>query len=136
MKKQTKAKKYKQIIDYYSIPLYNCKIVVIKNPDPEKISKRFDIQKERIEDDWKEGIYGCSYGGGRDKKTGEYVQLILIYPHENTLQLVNTCSHEALHATEDILHWKGMKLCNETHEPYAYMVGYITEQIYKTATKK
>lgn len=50
--------------------------------------------------------------------------------------LVNTCAHEALHAAQDILSDKGMRLCNDTHEPYAYMVGWIAMCIYKTATKK
>lgn len=136
-KSTKKWKKYKQTVDYYDLPLYHSRIAVVNNPDPQKISKQFGISKEQLEKDWEEGgTYGLSYGGGKDKKTGDYLQLILIFPHPDNLMLVNTCAHEALHAAQDILYDRGMKLCDDTHEAYAYLVGWIAMCIYKTATKK
>ena len=138
VQKSTKRwKKYKQTVDYYDLPLYHSRIAVVNNPDPQKISKQFGISKEQIEKDWEGcGTYGLSYGGGKDKKTGDYLQLILIFPHPDNLMLVNTCAHEALHAAQDILCDRGIKLCDDTHEAYAYLVGWIAMCIYKTATKK
>lgn len=38
-------------------------------------------------------------------------------------------AHEAFHATEFIMDRIGCTLTNETSEPYAYLLGYIVEQI-------
>lgn len=43
----------------------------------------------------------------------------------------STLAHEIFHAVDFIMRDIGMKLTEHSHEAYAYLVGYLTEQIYK-----
>ncbi len=42
-----------------------------------------------------------------------------------------TLQHEIFHATEFVLSRIGMILCDKSDEAYAYLIGYLTTQIYK-----
>lgn len=46
---------------------------------------------------------------------------------------VNTLSHEAFHAAYDILKRVGVPLGDDSEEAYAYLIGYIVEQVVKIA---
>lgn len=43
----------------------------------------------------------------------------------------DTLAHEIFHATEFVLRTCGMKVTKDSHEAYAYLIGYITREIYK-----
>jgi hypothetical protein len=43
----------------------------------------------------------------------------------------NTLAHEMFHLVFKILDRAGMKLTNESQEAFAYLQGYLVEQIYK-----
>jgi hypothetical protein len=45
---------------------------------------------------------------------------------------VDTIAHEALHISRMILHNRGVDFDPENDEPYAYMVGWVSDVIYKT----
>lgn len=53
---------------------------------------------------------------------------ILIMLRENNIP---TIAHEAFHATEFIMEYIDTPLNQSTSEPYAYLLGYIVEQIIK-----
>ena len=42
-----------------------------------------------------------------------------------------TLQHEIFHATEFVLSRIGMTLCDKSDEAYAYLIGYLTSEIYK-----
>lgn len=42
-----------------------------------------------------------------------------------------TLAHEIFHAVTFILTRIGMSLTNESDEAYAYLIGYLTKEIYK-----
>ena len=44
---------------------------------------------------------------------------------------VSIVSHEAFHATEFIMERVGIEHCRETSEAFAYLLGYIVEEIMK-----
>lgn len=50
---------------------------------------------------------------------------------EDPCYIVNTISHEALHATEMVLNTIGMKLHKKSEEAYCYLHGYIVEKIFE-----
>jgi hypothetical protein len=49
--------------------------------------------------------------------------------HIKDVSNMNTVVHESVHATSNIFGYVGMEHTAETDEAYAYMVGYIVEQI-------
>lgn len=55
---------------------------------------------------------------------------------DDLLDLVDTCSHEAVHVATDIYNCVGATIDVENQENFAYFVGYITERILKTLLNK
>lgn len=53
------------------------------------------------------------------------------------LQLVETCAHEAAHATAHVLTWTGHDIRGDNghDEPSAYLTGWLTGWIYDNCTK-
>jgi hypothetical protein len=49
---------------------------------------------------------------------------------------INTIAHEAMHVTAELLLNRGIALNRENVEPYAYLVGYITESIRAKCAKQ
>lgn len=43
----------------------------------------------------------------------------------------STLAHEIFHVVDMVLRAVGMTLTVSSHESYAYLIGYLTEQIYK-----
>lgn len=62
--------------------------------------------------------------------------LVVIPRKHSSLEMINTAAHEALHCAGDQLMFRGMNLTEDTHEAYAYLIGWLTECIYKTGMKK
>lgn len=52
------------------------------------------------------------------------------------LDLINTCSHEAVHVVLDTYDYIGTHVSTSEQETFAYQIGWVTECIYKTLTKK
>jgi hypothetical protein len=57
--------------------------------------------------------------------------LIRIYRPVKTSEDYGSLQHEIFHATEFILDRVGMSLCKKSDEAYAYLIGYLTTEIYK-----
>jgi hypothetical protein len=51
------------------------------------------------------------------------------------LDLINTVCHEAGHVVLDIYESIGQNVCNCSPEPFCYLLGYVSECIYKTLKK-
>ena len=43
---------------------------------------------------------------------------------------IGNIQHEIFHCTAIILRWKGMELCEESEEAFAYLNGYITSEVH------
>lgn len=57
--------------------------------------------------------------------------LIRMYELRNTPEWYGHLSHEIFHAVEFIMERIGMKLTVDSDEAYAYLIDYITKEIYK-----
>lgn len=57
--------------------------------------------------------------------------LIRIYKLGETPEFYGTLAHEIFHAVEFIAEKIGLKLTDDSDEAYAYLIGYITTEIYK-----
>ena len=56
---------------------------------------------------------------------------IVILLHEDHLNDIPIICHECFHAVEFIMEFINTPLTDSTSEPYAYLLGYIVEQIMK-----
>lgn len=138
-KKNSRTKKH---IDTYST-MYDLDIVVAN----EHVTLK-DLQKTytysdgvEIDNEVFEG-WACT-SKCRNKLTGRYLVLVKynkmcdIKGIDKTLWLVNTAAHEAFHTARDIYEFIGQSLDErDGNEPLAYFIGWITENIYNTWTKK
>lgn len=48
---------------------------------------------------------------------------------------INTICHESFHIANGVLDDAGMKLCDNSEEAYAYLVGWVAEQVQKEIKK-
>jgi len=128
--------KKKCIIDKYST-VYLFDLYVILNPDKTVVDKKFSFRDDDssiLDDEWSRyTAYTCR--GAYDKENDKDCEVIVINKLEDELGNVNTFSHESFHAAVDILEACHIKLTPDTNEAYAYLVGYFTQCVQKTAKK-
>ena len=128
--------KKKCIIDKYNT-VYGFNLFVILNPDNSVIDKRFAFRQDEssiYNDKWSK-YAGYTVSGAYDKQTNEDCEIIVINKLYNDGGDINTFAHESFHAAVDILGSCDIKLSYDTNEVFAYLIGYFTECVYKTAKK-
>ena len=138
--------KKKMIVDKYNT-VYSFDVYVVLNPSKDELDKLFkwsesdNIKSEKNdnsiydEKNKKYSAYSCI--GVIDKSNGRRCFVVII----NSLGAdeifdINTFSHEAFHITMELLYACDMQYSEDNCEAYAYLQGYITECIYKTAKKE
>lgn len=136
--KNSKTKK-KSIIDIYPT-VYNVDIVVAnKYTTIAQINKRYmTIQEQDFEDDDTLAFTQPGY----DRKTNKAIILVKYCNDTNVkgidknVDLINTCAHEALHVCMRIYSKIGEEVFkDDSNELFAYLLGWVTECIYRTWTK-
>lgn len=133
-------KNNKKYIDTYST-IYGVDLVVAnKNVTLKDLQNKYTYSDDRELDDI-DCIASTSYC--KNKNTNRYTILVR-YNHDSKvkgidkrLDFINTCSHEATHVVMAIYHYINEKIFPEdSNELLANLVGWATECIYKTWTKK
>ena len=134
------------IVDKYNT-VYSFDVYVVLNPSKDGLDKLFkwaesdNIKSEENdssiydEKNKKYSAYSCI--GVIDKSNGRRCFVVIINSI-GTYELfdINTVSHEAFHITMDLLDACDIQYSEDNCEAYAYLQGYITECIYKTAKKE
>lgn len=124
------------IIDEYNT-VYGFSLFVIVNPDKSIIDKRFAFRQD--ESSICDGEYSkytaYTVNGAYDKISGEDCEIIVINKLKNTSDDINTFAHESFHAAVDVLESCNINLSEDTNEVFAYLIGYFTECVNKTANK-
>lgn len=135
--KNNKRKTKKKYIDCYVQPIYSpARLYVCKNCTIKDIEKHFDnCRLELVDDSW-DAYCLCLV---KDKKTGNSCNVIILkdvmFTYDKASQ-IGILAHEAFHAAHGILSYCGVNLSTDSEESYAYMIGWITECVYKTYEKK
>ena len=130
--------KKKMIVDKYNT-VYSFDVYVVLNPSKDGLDKLFKWEENDSsiydEKNKKYSAYSCI---GVIDKSNESRCFVVIINSLGTDELydVNTASHEAFHVTMDLLNACDMQYSEDNCEAYAYLQGYITECIYKTAKKE
>ena len=138
--------KKKMIVDKYNT-VYSFDVYVVLNPSKDELDKLFKwSESDNIksakndnsiydEKNKKYSAYSCI--GVIDKSNGRRCFVVIINNiGTDELYDINTVSHEAFHITMDLLDACDMQYSEDNCEAYAYLQGYITECIYKTAKKE
>ena len=129
--------KKKCVIDKYNT-VYGFNLFVILNPDRSVVDKRFSFRDDPssiIDDEWAQ-YTAYTVRGAYDLSNNEDCEIIVINKLNNTGEDVNTFAHESFHAAVDILEACHIKLTDDTNEVFAYLIGYFTECVNKTASKR
>ena len=138
--------KKKMIVDKYNT-VYSFDVYVVLNPSKDELDKLFKwSESDNIksakndnsiydEKNKKYSAYSCI--GVIDKSNGRRCFVVIINNiGSDELYDINTVSHEAFHITMELLDACDMQYSEDNCEAYAYLQGYITECIYKTAKKE
>ena len=138
--------KKKMIVDKYNT-VYSFDVYVVLNPSKAELDKLFkwsesdNIKSEKNdnsiydEKNKKYSAYSCI--GVIDKSNGRRCFVVIINNiGSDELYDINTVSHEAFHITMELLNACDIQYSEDNCEAYAYLQGYITECIYKTAKKE
>ena len=132
----------KAVINTYST-IYDVDIVVANKyttlKQLQKLYRRSD--NEELNEDIMDCVSSCSSCYRKsDNKPVELIKWNMDTPSwkvkDKTAYMVNTCAHEATHATIDILQYVGQHIDTNSHEACAYFIGFIAECIYNTVNKK
>ena len=129
--------KKKCIIDKYNT-VYGFNLFVILNPDRSVVDKRFSFRDDSssiMDDEWAD-YTAYTVRGAYDLSNNEDCEIIVINKLNNTGEDVNTFAHESFHAAVDILEACHIKLTDDTNEVFAYLIGYFTQCVNKTASKQ
>ena len=130
-------KKKKCIIDEYKT-VYGFSLFVIINPDRSIVDKRFSFREDEssiVDDEWSD-YTAYTVRGAYDKLTKEDCEIIVINKIKGSDDDINTFAHESFHAAIDVLEACHIKLSDDTNEVFAYLIGYFTECVNKTANKR
>ena len=130
--------KKKIIVDKYNT-VYGFDVYVVLNPSKDGLDKLFKWEENdsSIYDDKNKKYSAYSCMGVIDKSNGRRCFVVIINSiGTDDLFDINTVSHEAFHITMDLLDACDMQYSEDNCEAYAYLQGYITECIYKTAKKE
>lgn len=130
--------KKKMIVDKYNT-VYSFYVYVVLNPSKDGLDKLFKWEENdsSIYDDKNKKYSAYSCIGVIDKSNGRRCFVVIINSlGTDELFDINTVSHEAFHITMDLLDACDMQYSEDNCEAYAYLQGYITECIYKTAKKE
>lgn len=128
--------KKKCIIDKYNT-VYGFNLFVILNPDKSTVDKRFSFRNDEssiMDDEWAD-YTAYTVRGAYDKLTDEDCEVIVINKLNNTSDDINIFAHESFHAAVDVLEACHINLSDDTNEVFAYLIGYFTECVNKTASK-
>ena len=134
------------IVDKYNT-VYSFDVYVVLNPSKDELDKLFKwSESDNIksakndnsiydEKNKKYSAYSCI--GVIDKSNGRRCFVVIINNiGSDELYDINTVSHEAFHITMELLNACDIQYSEDNCEAYAYLQGYITECIYKTAKKE
>lgn len=140
-KKKHKKSKNKLIVDKYIqdvYPPYNLYVMI--NHTEEDITKQFvwddGVEIDKVDIDNYQGItYGLVYNKNDKDKTLSVLVCLNCDKFDDDIDAMSTIAHEAFHVVFRIFNHCNIYLSEDTNEPYAFMTGWATKNIYKTYKK-
>lgn len=140
-KNKRKNSNSKTIIDKYTqdiYPPYN--LYVMLDGKEEDIANNFiwddDVEIEPTSPDNYQGVtYALVYSKTDKSKNLAVLVCLNTDSFDNDVDAINVISHEAFHVVFRIFKHCNINLSEDTNEPYAFMVGWASKNIYNTYKK-
>lgn len=107
-----------------NIPIYFGYLIIIFTKDVTKVDKKYDLGLE-------DNYYPAFVKGKRNKEGISQYYMVFDVKHIDH----ETITHEVTHCANWIFHDRKITLDFLNDEPYAYLVGWITDKVYKSAKK-
>ena len=107
-----------------NIPIYEGKLIFVLSNSRELLRKKLNLHIP--EDD---GLYAWAFDGYYKTENAHFIVLNPDFPYKQITHGV--IAHECLHVANYIANYKGIKLDPNNDEPMTYLIGWITDQIYK-----
>lgn len=107
------------------IPIYFGYLIIIFTEDVNIVGKKFDLGLQDNK------VYPAFVQATRDKNSVS--QYFIVFDIKHICHTV--VAHEVSHCANWIFHHRGITLDSVNDEPYAYLVGWITGEVYKYADK-
>ena len=141
MKNKNNSKNKKSIIDTYETIYYIDLVVANKYTTLEELKELY-VYSDGVELD--EFIISPEATTSTVRRKSDNKDCILVKYNKGTKikglstkdEFINTISHEAGHVCLDIYEHMHQNVCNCSPEPFCYLLGWVTQCIYKTLTKK
>lgn len=108
---------------FHRIPIYDVRLWVATSTQPFELRKDFD---------W---AFGKRHADDQYSATVEYDASKFLILFDTGELAHNIIAHEVFHCTHRILEHCGFYMGTQTHEPSAYLCGYITELVYADMAK-
>ena len=120
------------------VPIYEAMVIVSYNTSQDALIKALKAdevcdEKDILVFELSKEEYTPTPKGAITIEMGN-VYIIDISKHDNKFSLHNTITHELFHVVHMLLQQKGLKLTDDSQEAYAYLIGYLTEEIYREWT--
>ena len=132
----TRKKKQTNINFIIPLVIYPFEVVVSIAQDNEQLGKVLDTMSNLTEEDIRACGYPSEYTKGRAVMFSTNASIIRLKELPQTPADFGTLAHEIFHIVTFIMDRVGMKLAIEvSDEAYSYLIGYLTEQIYKATNK-
>ena len=126
-----KTKKNKTTTQVYTQPIYGIKqVIVVVSNDMNSLKKYID---KSIDLNRYTNADGLTFNNVTYKNKSSVC--IYLHPSEFSDSIDNVSAHESFHAASAILDCAGVKLCSNSEEAFAYLVGWINECVIKTYYK-
>ena len=117
------------------VPIYEAMVIVSYNTSQDTLIKA--LKKDEVCDEkdilmfeLAKEEYAPTPKGAITIEMGS-VFIVDISKHDNIYSLHNAIAHELFHVVHLLLEQKGFKLTDESQEAYSYLIGYLTEEIYR-----
>lgn len=121
------------------VPPYPAQIMVSINQSNEKLIravKKWKIIDKRscltfVEAIEEEKGTGKDLGGMIHDLTGTGIMILRVYRPIKSPESRGNLAHEIFHIAEKVADFVGIKHCSGSSEAFAYIISYLTEEIYK-----
>lgn len=110
---------------------YSTMVNIVLTSDIDSARKSFDLGRSD-KSNWDKLTKGLTYlfRGGKKRDKYEVFLFVNVPRHETLKDIVDTFSHEVVHVLDLIFNNAGIDTDYNNNEPYAYLHGFITGEVW------
>ena len=125
------------MVDKYDFTIYPRRLWVCTDIKEANKRLRYADNKKELDDMYEKGV-AATYYPIEEKSSKDLGYAVVLYSDLKGLkgsEIINVISHEATHVATKLCADSGIDIDAYKDEPFAYLVGFISSCIWKTASK-